>query len=122
MSCSTSRIAWPGFSAASSVEHALGFLGAHAGERLVEQQHLRRGREAHRDFELPLLAVRKRARDAVRLSARGPACSIARCASAVLSAQCAAALHQIERVLVMRLRGQPAVLEHRERGKIVVRW
>ena len=29
-------------SAASSAEHALGLLGAHAGERLVEQQHLRR--------------------------------------------------------------------------------
>ena len=38
--------------------------GAHAGERLVEQQHLGLRRQHHGDFELALLAVRQRRRDA----------------------------------------------------------
>ena len=32
-------------------------IGAHAGQRLVEQHHLRIGRQHHRDFELALFAV-----------------------------------------------------------------
>ena len=39
-------------------QHSFGFLGPHAGQRLVEQQHVRRGGEAHRDFELALLSMR----------------------------------------------------------------
>jgi hypothetical protein len=39
------------------LEHALGFLGAHAGQRLVEQQHLGFGGQAHGDLELAFLAV-----------------------------------------------------------------
>jgi hypothetical protein len=46
-------------------DHALGFGHAHAGQRLVEQQHLRLGGQRHRDFELALFAVADGAGDAV---------------------------------------------------------
>ena len=39
----------------------LRFLRPHAGQRLVEQQHLGRAGKRHGDFELPLLAMRQRA-------------------------------------------------------------
>jgi hypothetical protein len=42
-------------------QHALGLFGAHAGQRLVQQQHLRRGGQAHGDLQLPLLAVAQQA-------------------------------------------------------------
>ena len=62
MSCSTSRIACVALQRGEQREHAVGLLGAHAGERLVEQQHARRGRQAHRDLELALGAVAERRR------------------------------------------------------------
>ena len=45
------------FSSRSSFDHAGGFLDAHAGHRLVEQQHARPGGERHRDFELAVFAM-----------------------------------------------------------------
>jgi len=53
------------------LDHARGLLGTHTGERLVEQQHLRIGRERHRDFELALLTVRQHRR-ARRLASPQP--------------------------------------------------
>ncbi len=50
---------WRPFSVPRNCDHALRFVDAHAGHRLVEQQQTRRGGEHHRDFELALLAVRK---------------------------------------------------------------
>ena len=44
---------------AEQLDDANGFLGAHARERLVEQQHLGSGRQRHRDFHLAALAVGK---------------------------------------------------------------
>ena len=44
--------------------HALRFLRAHAGQRLVEQQDLGVAGERHGDLELALLAVRQRAGNA----------------------------------------------------------
>src|SRR5690606_39755186 len=41
------------------------FLRPHAGERLVQQQHLRRGGEHHGDLELALLAVAELGGDGV---------------------------------------------------------
>ena len=40
-----------------SVVHARGFFRAHAGRRLVEQQHLRLAGERQRDLELALAAI-----------------------------------------------------------------
>jgi hypothetical protein len=39
------------------LDHALRLVRAHAGQRLVEQQHARLGGQAHGDLELALLAV-----------------------------------------------------------------
>ena len=46
--------------------------GPHAGQRLVQQQHLRIAGQRHGDLELPLLAVRQRAGDARRRRACRP--------------------------------------------------
>jgi hypothetical protein len=72
--------------AAAVRQHALGLLGAHAGQRLVEQQHLGLGGQAHGDLELAPLAVRQRAgggragRPARRAIARIAACRLSRAA------------------------------------------
>ena len=47
------------FSFCEQRDHALRFLDAHAGHRLVEQQQARTGGERHRHLELALLAVRE---------------------------------------------------------------
>ena len=57
-------------------DHAHGFLRAHAGHRLVEQQHARPGRERHRDLELAVLAMAHARHDdvlAARPARRAPA-------------------------------------------------
>ena len=51
----------PLFELEQQFHHALGLGLAHAGQRLVEQQHLRLGGQAHGDLQLPLAAVAERA-------------------------------------------------------------
>ncbi|KAG1249030.1 hypothetical protein G6F68_013554 [Rhizopus microsporus] len=43
------------------VQDAVRLFGAHAGQRLVQQQHLRFARQAHGDLQLALAAVRQQA-------------------------------------------------------------
>ena len=111
-----------GLEAREQPQHALGLLGAHAGQRLVEQQHARPGRQAHRDLELALVAVAQRAGDALghaveagrgqRLARRR------RCSSAQWLADCQMA----------HGRGVAACAASRQfsstvnSGKMVVRW
>ena len=47
------------------LDHALRFVRSHAGQRFVKQQHARLRGQAHRNFELALLAVRQGGRDAL---------------------------------------------------------
>ena len=71
MSCSISSMArWP-LKPLQEADHALRFLDAHAGHRLVEQQQPRIARQRHGDLELALLAVAERG--GRRVGARGEA-------------------------------------------------
>ena len=120
MSCSTSRIAWSGASASQQRHHARRFLGAHAGERLVEQQHLGLGREHHRDLELALLAVAT-APPRMSLAARSPARPARARARARRDDRPVAARvgEDAPGVRRARLRGEAAVLERGERREDV---
>ena len=124
MSCSTSRIAWPAFSVGEQRQHAPGLLGAHAGERLVEQQHARRGREAHRDLELALGAVaERRRRSALGVAVEAGGGERARRAASTLRASQRRARSQTPTA-----RGALACAARRQfsstlnSAKIVVRW
>jgi hypothetical protein len=114
MSCSTSRMAWPAFRWLQQGQHAVGLLGAHAGQRLVQQQHLRARWPG---------TWRSRAGASGRATAAGlrsstsarPACCAAwRGGAAGLAAL--RALPPGPGPLRARLRGQAAVLEHAELG------
>ena len=69
MSCSISTMVRRRFRAPQGLDHALGFVMAGSGERLVEKEQFRRGRKRDGEFELALLAVRQQARGNV--GARG---------------------------------------------------
>jgi hypothetical protein len=95
------------------LEHPLRLLGAHPRERLVEQQHLRAGSQAHRDLELPLLAMREPAGEAVRH--RREACFLERRPGpGERDVAAVGARPQRGRALALRLGGEAAVLEHGE--------
>jgi hypothetical protein len=53
-------------------DHALGLGHAHAGQRFVQQQHLRLGGQCHGDFQLALLAMAAGAGNHVALRAFKP--------------------------------------------------
>ncbi len=98
-------------------EHALRFLGAHARERLVQQQHARPS--WRRTSRFPAAAFR-RAKAVRRCGPRALpdlSCSSASRASPVLAGHAAAGVHQFHGNLVRRLRGEPAILEHRKARK-----
>jgi hypothetical protein len=98
---------------AEQLEHAAGLLGAHAGERLVEQQRTRARRQAHRDLELALAAVAERAGDALRVADEaGGFERLARRREARLAAF--GRLPQHPRARPRGLRAEAAVLEHRK--------
>ena len=102
-----------GFQLGQHGQHALGFFGAHAGQRLVQQQHLRLGGQAHGDFELALLPVREQAGRQVaqigQAAARHHVLGNAAAHFALLRV-----LPPQPGFLVGRLRRQAAVLEHAE--------
>ena len=118
MSCSTSRIACAALQLGQQRQHALGFFGAHAGQRLVEQQHARArwpGTSRSSSWRLapwlsvPAMRSRTSARPArvERLARRG----VAGARSAATDCQIAHGRG------VARLRREAAVLEHRELRK-----
>jgi hypothetical protein len=93
MSCSTSRMPWFFLRPAAGRPCARLRPRAHAGQRLVEQQHLRLGGQRHGDFELALFAVADGAGDAALAVCR-PASSSARSARALTAAKFVARLSQ----------------------------
>ena len=102
-----------GFQLGQQREHAFGFFRAHAGERFVEQQHLRRGGQAHGDFKLALLAVRQQPGGAVeQLVQPGAGSGLAGGGHAGFAVLGAAP--PLPRLLRRGLRGEAAVFKHRE--------
>ena len=99
-------------------DHALRFLGAHAGQRLVQQQHLGLAGQRHGDLELALLAVRQ-GTPAMRLASVRPARPGPRPAAAALDQGCVALrrLQRIARAARHRLHGEPHVLQHASAGQ-----
>ncbi len=89
------------------------FLRAHAGHRLVEQQHARPGGERHREFELTMLAVAQR-RDRL-IGARAEADAGKRRARRLAQLRVGTGVApETERVPGMRLHGERHVVEHAE--------
>ena len=106
-----------GFQAQQQLDHALGLGHAHAGQRLVKQQHLRIGGQRHGDLQLPLLAVAGGTRDEV--AARCQAGQFQRFFSALVHGRITARALQpaqwVEGLLRgARLRGQAHVFPHGE--------
>ena len=123
MSCSTSSDRVARAQLVQQRQHAFGFFRAHAGQRLVEQQHLGLGGQAHRDLELALLAMAQGTGRAVEQVIEATARAAASRAAAVLSGQaCALGRHQAQ------ARWCRACAERRQfsntvnAGKMVLRW
>ena len=100
------------------LDHPRHFLGPHSCQRLVEQQHLRRSREHHRNFQLTLLAVRQRRRDAVP-ARREPGRDERMLRRLAHRRKCGCVGYHMKRARNARLRGKAAVFECGESGKDV---
>ncbi len=112
MSCSTSRIAWPAFSSASSASMRSVSSAPMPASGSSSSSTCGCGGQAHGDLELALLAVRQQAGLAVAARRPGRRASAASRAAAVLAAQRCASLPPVPGRLRARLRRQAAVLEH----------
>ena len=94
------------------------FLRPHAGQRLVEQQHLGLAGQRHGDLELALLAVRRACRRcAPRRPARPTRASARRAPSRSGPARAAAPRSRLPAPAAHRLRGEAHVLEHGQRRR-----
>ncbi len=114
MSCSISRTAWPSFSSSSSASIRSVSSAPIPASGSSSSSTCGFGREAHRDLELSLLAVRQRAGRLAAATSRAPRARARAAPRRGCRRSATPGVHQSHGARLARLRGQPAVLEDRE--------